>query len=88
MCMTIRPAYLSHPLAVLIIIIYLSLGINLGGVEGFLLMLPAACVYGLLLFSIRGQKYMFKHGYLCHKRWYGPEVSIALSSIQYPIYRG
>lgn len=83
MDMTIRPAYLSHPLTVCIFIYFVVIGITLGGAEGFMITLLAGGFYGLLVLSIKGKKYIFKHGYLSRKHWYGPVESIKLSSIQY-----
>ena len=81
--MTIRPAYSGHPLLMFGLITWVLFGIAQGGGAGFIMVLLLGGFNALLLlFSIKGRKYIFKDGLLKIKLWNGPAKSVKLSSVE------
>jgi len=83
MDMTIRPAYSGHALLMFGLITWVLFGIAQGGGAGFIMVLLFDGFNGLLLlFSVKGRKYIFKDGLLRIKLWNGPSKSVKLSSVE------
>ena len=83
MNMTIRPSYSSYPLLMLGLIGGVLAGMIQGGGGGFIIALLMGGFSGLLLlFGVKGHKYIFDNGLLKIKHWSGPAKSIKLSSVE------
>ncbi len=81
--MTIRPTYSGHALLMFGLFTWVLFGIAQGGGAGLIMVLLFGGFNGLLLlFSVKGRKYIFKDGILRIKLWNGPAKSVKLSSVE------
>lgn len=83
MDLTVRPSYWGHPFLLFGLIMFTGMGIAQGGGGGFIMVLLFGGFFGaLLLFSVKGQKYIFEDGLLKIKHWTGTSDSLRLADVQ------
>ena len=80
---TIKPAKRAHSFVIFMAIFWVALGIVQGGGGGFIMAILGGAFFGLILiFSVKGNQYIFKNGIIKKRHWTGREQTLKISDIQ------
>ncbi len=83
MNMIVRPCYRGHPVLLFATSCFMGFGFADSSGAGILIaLLCGGFNWALLLFSVKGTKYIFKDGLLTIKHWTGPSKSMRLNQVQ------
>jgi len=83
MDMIVHPCYRGHPILLFSTLSFFGFGFAHGSGAGILIaLLCGGFNWALLLFSVKGKKYIFKNGLLSVKHWTGPTKSMRLNQVQ------